>query len=142
MRSCILQLLIFPAGYIRTGSRGEKIGIFPAFSKNDHMQIGVNMGLRTRKFADSVTRKFEDFMVQKTKTGVWIDQPPAFDGAEAAIIRAQCGLTQVEMGVLMGSSEGTVRAWERAGHAWQFAGHAQRWMLFNLMEKAREAQRD
>jgi DNA-binding transcriptional regulator YiaG len=79
-------------------------------------------------------------MVEKTRTGVWLLDPPAFDGNEAALIRSQCGLTQAQMAVEMGCSERKVWEWENQGTRFHFQNKLQREKLMGMMDAARAAQ--
>jgi hypothetical protein len=82
----------------------------------------------------------EKVVVVKTKTGVWMDQPPEFDGFEAGIIRSQCGLTQAEMAEQLGMSERAYHTAERNGRRHHFQSVAIRSRLEFLMEQAKTAE--
>lgn len=75
------------------------------------------------------------------RTGDVFGSGPEFDGAEAQIVREQCGLTQAQMAHEMGVSERTVWTWENAGRAYHFQSKPQRLMLEQLMERGRDKPR-
>jgi DNA-binding transcriptional regulator YiaG len=76
-----------------------------------------------------------------TRTGVILTTPPKFDGAEAQIIREQCGLSQAQMAVEMGCSERSVWSWENVGRAYHFQNKLQCEKLAAMMDAARETTR-